>query len=56
MLKKSSNGNRSALSRKLDIKKGKENQKKKKVTLSELETKWTLEHNEVVAVWQWPDP
>ncbi len=54
--KKSSVGNRKVLSRKLGIKKGRGDKGKKKVTLSELETRWTLEHNEVVALWQWPDP
>jgi len=29
-------------------------QKKKKVILFELETRWILEHNEVAAVFQWP--
>ena len=41
--------------RKLALKKGKGDKEKKKVTLSELETRWTVGQNEVVALWQWPD-
>jgi hypothetical protein len=43
------------LSRKLALKKGRGDKGKKKVTLAELETRWTVGHNEVVALWQWSD-
>jgi hypothetical protein len=47
--KKSSVANRRALSRRLAIKKGRGDKGKKKFTLFELETRWTVGHNEVVA-------
>gem|GEM_PF-6225786 len=53
--KKSSAGNRKTFSRKLAIKKGRKDKGKTKVTLAELETRWTVGHNEVVVLWQWPD-
>ena len=43
------------MSRKLAVKKDRIDKKKKEVTLFELETRWTVGHNEVVALWQWPD-
>jgi len=54
-LKKSSIGNRPTLCQDWALKTGNRGKPKKKVTLSELETRWTVGHNEVVALWQWPD-
>ena len=52
--KKSSIGNRPPLSQNLTLKTGNHGKPEKKITLSELETRGIVGHNEVVIDWQWP--